>query len=367
MAAAEINPSLVPAQAGTRGRMLRQCCGPWIPAYAGRSGSWVCSGATISRRAALVGLAAFGIAPLAFAQSYPDRLIKLVVPQGPGGPTDIFARVIGQRLQAAFGQNVVIENRPGAGGVIAAKAVAAAEPDGYTLFLGNTSVLVIIPVLSRSAGYDPTRSFAPVAKLAETSQVLIVHPSVPATSLHELVGYAKANPGKLNYSSAGVGNILHLAGELFKSSAGIEIVHVPYNSGADAVTAVLGGQVQMCFINITGLPPLIAEGKLRALAVTSPARSPELPDVPTMIESGYPDFVVRAFFGVVAPASTPAPIVSLLNAVINDAVKAPELQKTFEGLGAELVPGSPADFAASIATERRRWDTVANAAGIRLE
>jgi tripartite-type tricarboxylate transporter receptor subunit TctC len=321
----------------------------------------------IGRRALLAALVTAPFARAAFAQAYPERLIRLLVPQGPGGPTDIVARIIGQRLQAALGQNMVIENRAGAGGVIAAKAVAAAEPDGYTLFLANTSTLVIIPALSRNAGYDGSRSFAPVAKLAETSQVLVVHPSVPVGSLPELVAYAKANPGKLNYSSAGIGNILHLAGELFKSSAGIDIVHVPYNSGADAVTAVLGSQVQLCFVNITGLLPLIAEGKLRALAVTSPARSAELPAVPTMIESGYADFVVRAFFGMVAPAGTPAGIVARLNTAINAALLSPDLQKTFESLGAETTPGSPADFAASIATERRRWETVANAAGIRLD
>ena len=205
-----------------------------------------------------------------------------------------------------LGQNVIIENRGGAGGVIAAKAAGSAEPDGYTLFIGNTSVLVQIPILSQTAGYDPAKLFAPVARLAESYQVLFVHPSLPVKTMAELVAYAKANPGKLNYSSAGIGNTIHLAGELFNHSAGINIVHVPYNSGAEATTAVLGGQVQMTFVNITGLPPLIADGKLRALAVTSPKRLAALPDVPTMIESGYPDFMVRAFFGVVAPAATPA-------------------------------------------------------------
>jgi tripartite-type tricarboxylate transporter receptor subunit TctC len=321
----------------------------------------------VSRRVLLAAVATARLAHPSLAQAYPERLIKLVVPQGPGGPTDILARTIAARLQAAFGQNVVVENRGGGGGIIAAKAVAAAEPDSYTLFLGNTSTLVIIPALSRTAGYDASRSFAPIAKLAETSEVLITHPSVGASSVRDLVGYAKANPGRLNYSSAGVGNILHLTGELFKSSAGIEIVHVPYNSGADAVTAVLGGQVQMCFINITGLSPLIAEGRLRALAVTSPARSAELPEVPTMIESGYPGFVVRAFFGVVAPAGTPAAVVGKLNATINAALTSSELRKTLESLGAETEPGSPADFAAAMATEHRRWETVATAAGIRLE
>ena len=187
------------------------------------------------------------------AQSYPDRLVRIIVPQGPGGPTDLLARVTAQRLQAVFHQNVIIENRGGAGGVIAAKAAGSAEPDGYTLFMGNTSVLVLIPILSKSAGYDPGKLFAPVARIAESYQVLVVHPSLPVKTVAELVAYAKANPDKLNYSSAGIGNTIHLAGELFNHSAGVKIVHVPYNSGAEATTAVLGGQVQMTFVNITGL------------------------------------------------------------------------------------------------------------------
>jgi len=307
------------------------------------------------------------IAGAANAQSYPERLVRIIVPQGPGGPTDLLARVAGQRLQSALGQNVVIENRPGAGGVIAAKAAGSAEPDGYTLFMGNTSVLVLIPILSRSANYDPAKLFTPVARLAESYQVLVVHPSLPVKTVAELVAYAKTNPSKLNYSSAGIGNTIHLAGELFNHSAGVNIVHVPYNSGAEATTAVLGGQVQMTFVNITGLPPLIADGKLRALAVTSPKRLAALPDVPTMIESGYPDFVVRAFFGIVAPAGTPAAIVDKLNATINAEMTSNEMQTTLKRLGAEAGSGTAADFAAFIADERRRWSAVAKAANISID
>jgi len=301
------------------------------------------------------------------AQSYPDRLVKIIVPQGPGGPTDLLARVAAQRLQTAYGQNVIIENRGGAGGVIAAKAAGSAEGDGYTLFMGNTSVLVLIPILSKTASYDPARLFTPVARLAESYQVLVVHPSLPVKTVAELVAYAKINPSKLNYSSAGIGNTIHLAGELFNHSAGVNIVHVPYNSGAEATTAVLGGQVQMTFVNITGLPPLIADGKLRALAVTSPKRQALLPDVPTMIESGYPDFVVRAFFGIVAPAATPAAIVDKLNATINAEMTSNEMQTTLKRLGAEAGSGTAADFAAFIADERRRWSAVAKAANISID
>jgi tripartite-type tricarboxylate transporter receptor subunit TctC len=299
--------------------------------------------------------------------SYPSRPIKIIVPQAPGGPTDLLARVAGERLQAVLGQSVIIENRGGAGGVIAAKAVGAADPDGYTLLMGNTSVLVLVPILSRSAGYDAAKILTPVARLAESFQVLVVHPSLPVKTVGELVAYAKANPSKVNYSSAGIGNTIHLAGELFNHSAGINIVHVPYNSGAEAVTAVLGGQVQMTFVNVTGLPSLIADGKLRALAVTSPKRLALLPDVPTMIESGFPDFVVRAFFGLAAPAATPPAIVDKLNATISAEMGSSEIQNTLKRLGAEAGSGSAAEFAAFIADDRRRWSTVAKDANIRID
>jgi len=304
---------------------------------------------------------------LALAQSYPERPIRIIVPQGPGGPTDLLARVAGQRLQAALGQSTVVENRPGAGGLIAAKAAASADADGYTLFMGNTSVLVLVPILSRKAAYDPAKLFTPVARLAESYQVLVVHPSLPVKSVAELVAYAKANPGKLNFASAGVGNTIHLAGELFNVTAGVKAIHVPYNSGAEATTAVLGGQVQMTFVNITGLPPLIAGGKLRALAVTSPKRQALLPDIPTMVESGYPDFVVRAFFGLVAPVRTPAPVVNKLNATINAEMGSQEMQATLKRLGATAGSGTAKDFADFIAQERRRWSAVAKAANITID
>jgi tripartite-type tricarboxylate transporter receptor subunit TctC len=293
--------------------------------------------------------------------------VRVIVPQGPGGPTDLLARVAAQRLQAVLHQNFIIENRGGAGGVIAAKAAASAEADGYTLFMGNTSVLVLIPILSKTANYDPAKLFTPVARLAESYQVLVVHPSLPVKTVAELVAYAKANPNKLNYSSAGIGNTIPLAGELFNHEAGTRIVHVPYNSGAEATRAVLGGQVQMTFVNITGLPPLIADGKLRALAVTGPKRMALLPDVPTMVESGFPDFVVRAFFGLAAPSGTPAPIVDKLNATINAEMSSNEVQTTLKRLGAEPGSGTAAEFAAFIAAERKRWSAVAKAANISID
>jgi tripartite-type tricarboxylate transporter receptor subunit TctC len=206
-----------------------------------------------------------------------------------------------------------------------------------------------------------------VAKLSESYQVLVVHPSVPAKSVRELADYAKANPGKLNFASAGVGNTIHLAGELFNSRAGTKIVHVPYNSGAEATRAVLGGQVQMSFVNITAVLSLVAGGKLRALAYTGPQRAAQLPDVPTMIESGYPDFVVRAFFGVVAPARTPAAIVDKLNATVNAEMSSKEMQTALARMGAVGGSGSAKDFETFIAAERARWGAVAKAANIRID
>jgi tripartite-type tricarboxylate transporter receptor subunit TctC len=303
----------------------------------------------------------------AAAQEWPTKPVRFIVPYPPGGGTDVIARIVQSRLGDTLGQQVIIENRGGAGGVIAAKAAGGAEPDGYTLFMGNTSVLVLIPILSKSANYDPEKLFVPVARLAESYQVLVVHPSLPVKTVAELVAYAKANPNKLNYSSAGIGNTIHLAGELFNHVAGTRIVHVPYNSGAEATRAVLGGQVQMTFVNITGLPPLIADGKLRALAVTSPKRLALLPDVPTMVESGYPDFVVRAFFGLAAPSGTPAPIVDKLNATINAEMTSNEMQTTLKRLGAEPGSGTAAEFAAFIAAERKRWSAVAKAANISID
>ena len=315
----------------------------------------------------ILSAAAALLVPRALAQTYPERVIKIVVPQGPGGPTDLLARVTAQRLQIVLGQNVIIENRGGAGGAIASKMVAAAEPDGYTLLLGNSSTPAIIPALSRNAGYDPEKAFAPVAKLVETSQLLLVNPAVPAKTIGELVAYAKANPGKLSFASAGVGNILHLAGEMLKARTGIDMVHVPYNSGAETVTAVLSGNVPMTFVGINGVAPLIAEGRVRTLVTTSPHRLAEFPTVPTMIESGYPDFVVRAFFGLVAPAGTPAAIVAKLNSAIEGGLASPEMQKVFTGVGGEAAPGSPADFAQSIAAERAKWGAVGKAAGVTLD
>jgi tripartite-type tricarboxylate transporter receptor subunit TctC len=300
------------------------------------------------------------------AQTYPDRPIRLIVPSAPGGPTDLPARLLSQILPK-LGQPAVVENRPGAGGAIGARFVAAAAPDGYTLLVGNTSVLAVIPAVSAGAGYDPGKQFAAVAKFSESYQILVVHPSVAVKTVRELIAYAKAKPGKLNYAQTGAGGLPHLTGELFKSAAGVDIVGVPYKSGGDSITGVLGAQVDMTFEGITVLLPLIREGRLRALAVTSRTRTPLADDLPTMIEAGVPDYEVTTFNGIVAPAGTPEPIIRLLNATINEGLRAPEVQANIRNLGAVSNPVTAAEFGAYIAAEGRKWSAVAKAANVHID
>jgi tripartite-type tricarboxylate transporter receptor subunit TctC len=307
-----------------------------------------------------------GIVPLR-AQAYPSKTIKLVVPFGPGGPTDVSARLVAQVVQSGLGENVVIENRPGAGGATGTKSVANAEPDGYTLLIGTSATLAVVPALVKSPGYDPIKSFAPIAKILDSTLVLIVPAKFPANSVKEFVAYGKANPGKLSYASAGAGNQTQLLAELFKAKAGIEAVHIPYKSGSEMVTAVLGEQVQMSFPDVSILIPLIREGKVKALAVTSPQRHPQLPDVPTMVESGIADFILTFWSGVVAPAGTPAPVIDRLNAAINQGLRSPEIGQTLAGVGAQTTPGSPQDFGNFIVSETAKWSAVAKTAGIGQE
>ena len=228
----------------------------------------------------------------------------MIVPAPPGGQTDVLARYLAQRLQAALGQNVIVDNRAGAGGAIGARAAATAEPDGHTIFFGNTSTLAVIPAVSKNPGYDPNRNFAPIASISESYMILVVHPSFPAKTVQEFIAYAKANPGKLNFANAGAGNVTHLTGAMFRTAAQIDFVDVPHKGGAESVTAVLGQQVDFALESPVILLPLIREGKLRALAVTSAKRKAEIAEIPTMREGGA-DFVATLLTGVVAPAGTP--------------------------------------------------------------
>jgi tripartite-type tricarboxylate transporter receptor subunit TctC len=251
------------------------------------------------------------------AQSYPARPIRIVVPFSPGGPTDMISRIIGQRMQSILGQTIFVENRLGAGGTIGTRAVVAADPDGYTLLVGNTATLVIAPVINQNLGYDPAIAFVPIVPIATSSNVLVVNPTLPVKTVADLIAYARANPGKLSYSSPGIGTPAHLIAERFKAQAGLDLVHVPYKGGGVSVQDVVSGQVQLTFENPATALPLIEAGRVRALAVTSEARSPHLPEVPTMAESGIADFVTVSLFGLVARSGTPANIVAKLNDAVN--------------------------------------------------
>src|SRR5882757_6170274 len=302
----------------------------------------------ISRRALLAAGAAWSAGlTRAKAQTFPDRPIRMIVPFAAGGPVDIMARLVGQPLAGIVGQPIVVENRGGASGGIGSKLVATADPDGYTLLCGNISSLIIQPVMTHNRDFDLQKSFVPVARLSQNVEVLAVHPAFPANSVQELVAYAKANPGKLNYGSGGVGNISQLAAELFRMRTGIDIVHVPYKGASEVFTAILGGQVHMYFGDIGGMLPLIREKRLKALALSGTARARELPELPTMIESGVPDYQVATFIGVMAPAGTPPAIVTKLNA--------------------DVEPISSEAFGAFLAKEYDKWSEVVRSAGIKIE
>jgi tripartite-type tricarboxylate transporter receptor subunit TctC len=300
------------------------------------------------------------------AHGYPQKVVKVVVPGGPGGPTDILARIVADRLQTALKQSVIIENIPSGGGIVAARSVARATPDGHTLLFGNTTTFAIIPATSKSPGYDPDQHFVPVAKVADTFQVLVVEPGFPAKSVRDVIARAKADPGRLNYGAV-YGAMPHLAGELLKSRAGLDIVHVPYKTEPETLTGILGKQIQLSFPNVATALPLFREGTLRALAVSSAVRRAELPDVPTMIESGVTDYVATSFFGVAAPAGTPTTIVAKLNSAINQALTSNEVQASLAKFGAAASAGTPLEFTTFIAAERQKWTAVAASAGIKID
>jgi tripartite-type tricarboxylate transporter receptor subunit TctC len=301
------------------------------------------------------------------AADYPSRPIRLIVPFAAGGPVDVMARLVGQPLGRIIGQPVVIENRGGASGAIGAKLVAAADPDGYTLLCGNLSSLIVQPIMTQSRDLDPARSFVPVARLSQNVEVLAVHPGFPANSVQELVTHARANPGKLNYGSGGVGNVSQLAAELFRLRTGIDLVHVPYKGASEVIAAIIGGQVHLYFGDIGGMLPLIREGRLKALALSGAQRSRELPDLPTMMESGVPDYEVLTFIGVMAPAATPLAIVARLNNAINQSLQTAEVVATAARLNADVRPASSAEFAAFLAREHAKWSEAVRLSGIKME
>jgi len=301
----------------------------------------------------------------AAAEIFPDKPIKLIVPFAPGGPPDVAARIIGDWLSDHLGP-IVIENHLGAGGTLAARIVAGAPPDGYTLMAATSGVLAISPHLYKNAGIDPIRDFTAVALLSSTPQVLAVHATIPAHTVRELVAYARANPAKLNYGAV-VGTPPHLSGEMFKHLTGTDIVFVPYKSASQATTDVLTGQMNMTFEGATGIMSYLRNGQLRALAVTSPHRLAEIPDVPTMDESSYPGMPPDAWQAIVAPAGMPSDIVARINAVVNAGLADPAVKKRIVDLGGIPRPASPQEFGAFLADQTKRWGEIIRITGVTLQ
>ncbi|HVL08850.1 MAG TPA: tripartite tricarboxylate transporter substrate binding protein [Burkholderiaceae bacterium] len=314
---------------------------------------------------ALIGAAAFGVAatPAIAADKYPSKPVTIIVPFSAGGTTDILARIVGVKLGETLGETVIIDNRPGAGGNIGAAMVAKAKPDGYTLLMGTVGTHAINQTLYPKLNFDPIKDFAPLTRVANLPNLLVVHPSVPAKNVQELIAYAKANPGKLNFGSSGNGSSIHLSGELFKNMTGIDMQHVPYKGSAPAVTDLLGGQISMMFDNMPSAIQHVKSGKLRPLAVTTAKRSPALPNVPTIAESGVKGYEATSWFGLLAPAGTPPAIINRLNADLVKILAMPDVKKQMAEQGAEAYSETPAAFAGFIKTETAKWAKVVKASG----
>jgi tripartite-type tricarboxylate transporter receptor subunit TctC len=296
-------------------------------------------------------------------QDYPNRPITFVVSFPPGGSTSIVARIIADKMSEVLGQQIVVDNRGGAGGTIGTRAVAKSAPDGYTMLLGYTGTLAIGPTLYPNVGYDPRKDFAPIGMIGHAPNSLVLHPSFAPRSVKELVDYAKANPGKVNFGSAGVGTVSHVSGVYFANASGIQLTHVPYKGTGPALADLLGGHIPMAFAPIPATHAHIADGKLRGLAVTSGTRSSLLPDVPTIAEAGIPGFEASLYYGLVAPAGTPRPIVDKLNKALRDVLKSPDVLKRLATDGAEPTPGSPEDYAAHIDRDETKWSKVVKESG----
>ena len=306
-------------------------------------------------------------APQGRAAEYPARAIKLIVPYPAGGPTDVLGRMVGEYLSRDLKQPVVIENKAGAQGAIGADAVAHAEADGYTLLFTASSVLELNPMLYKKLSYDPERELWVLAIVTDLPGIMIVHPSVPAQSIADFVVYAKQNPGKLNFGSAGTGGVGHLSGEIFKLMAGIEMIHVPYKGAGPALADVISGHIQATFETLgTALPPINA-GLLRPLGATSPERIADLPDLPTIAESGYPGFYADAWSGLFAPRGTPRAVVDKLAGEVQRILRLPDVRERFAGLGAEPVGSTPAEFAAHVRREIDKWARVVKASGAKVD
>jgi len=316
---------------------------------------------------ALVALLLLGAAAGASAQAFPNKPIRLIVPFPPGGAVDFYARVVQPPLSELLGQQIVIENKVGASGMVGAEAVAKSAPDGYTLLLGNIASLAINVGIYPKMPYDPLKDFTPVIRTVDVNYVLVVHPSLPVKTVAELVAYAKANPGKLSYGSAGSGSLPHLGTELFKAQTGTDMVHIPYKGGGPMVTDLLGGNVQLVIADQANLMPHVQSGKLRALAVATPRRSPNAPDLPTIAESGLAGFDATAWQGLVGPAGLPPDVVKRLNDAFNQVMAMPAVREKLVGGGLEPVGGTPEQFRAFIASEIAKWTKISKDVGAKAE
>lgn len=304
---------------------------------------------------------------LAQTSNYPNKPIRIIVPFAVGGIADTFGRVIGIKLTEAWGQPVIIENKTGAGGNIGAELVAKSPPDGYTFVIGNNGTHAVNVSLFKTIPFDPIKDFAPVAHIVEAEGLLVVNPSVKASSVREIIEMARAQPGKLSYASGGLGTTSHLAGELFKSTAKVDIVHVPYKGNSPAIADLLSGQTQLSFATMPTVLPHVKAGKLRAIASIGLARTVALPDVPTVAESGLPGFEVSNWIGLFAPAGTPADVVSKLNAEVQKIMNSPDVQKRLEAEGARFIPSTPGQFASFQREELAKWAKIIKDANIKAE
>jgi tripartite-type tricarboxylate transporter receptor subunit TctC len=307
------------------------------------------------------------VSDVALGQAYPTRPIHMVVPSSPGaGVTDIMARLVGQHLSASIGQQIVIDNRPGASGILGSEVVSRSAPDGYTLLIANVS-FVVNPYLYPKMPYDPLKDFMPVTMVNSAPLLLVVHPSVAAKSVTELVAYAKSHPGQLNYGSGGLGSTPYLAAELFKSLSGIDVVHVPYKGGAPALSDLVGGQLSFMIENMPGTMPYARSGNLRALAITSPLRSPLAPELPTMAEAGVPGYEMSGWNGIFAVKGTPPEIVARLHSEVAKILRTPEMRQELAALGAEPVGDTQEEFGAFLKADMARWGKIIQEKGIRSD
>ena len=316
---------------------------------------------------AMLLLALCGSIATACAQTYPNRTITMVVPFPPGGSTSIVGRVIADKMSELLGASIVVDNRGGAGGTVGTKSVARSDPDGYTLMVGYTGTLAIAPSLYRNAGYDPRKDFVAVGMIGSAPSSLVVHPSFQVKTVAELIAYAKANPGKINFGSAGIGTVGHITGEYFARATGIQIVHIPYKGTGPALSDLLGGHIPMSFSPVATTAGNVNAGLLRGLAVTSLRRNRLLPDVPTMIEAGVPGFDAVLAYGLVAPAGTPPAVVDRLNKALRDALASDEVKKQLALDGTEITPSTPAQYADFIDKDERKWSELVKASGVEPE